>query len=318
MSASPGDLSKSTSILGTPTLLGLPVEIRLNIYTLLFLCASTLRIEPASPSYQQALDDEQGPSQRYQIRISPVQFCRPAYLKRPFSTDDYGLGLTSQLLLTCRQIYSEALPLIYSLNKFDCSLRSAPQIFYQIISVTNFAMIRHLLLDWDQLQDFAWSLSKDSQVSATAGLEVLELAYFRRKALRHPRWEYQRMDITDDPPKPSEDIVRSHDRMRERTKDHERQLHQAALEITQRHARLRYLVQETCLKAGPRGYQRERVSTSMGGRGYTLSRPIVELTTSERLRWRFVSEKALHESRGNGTVLDIVAELTALEVNSSV
>ena len=295
------------------TFLSLPVEIRLKIYTLLFHCNNALLVEPTSPTHQQSLDDdEDSPSFiPYHLRISPIQSCRPSYLSGPISSCNFGLGLSSQLLLTNKQISSEALPLLYSLNRFNCTLRSAPQIFSQIISTANFAHIRHLLLDWDQLQDFAWSLAKEDQRLATSGLEVLELAHFRTRMLRRPqRIEEARLGISPDPPLPSPSPPVLGLSLWANTRDHERQLHQAALEITQKHVRLRHVVQQMSRQARPRGFQREDVGLLTGG--YAASRPIPEVKVSVRVRWRFVTTKGLRDAAEDEAVLDLPAELATL------
>ncbi|KAJ9603582.1 hypothetical protein H2200_011768 [Cladophialophora chaetospira] len=286
----------------TSTLLSLPVEIRLRIYKLLFHCAETLLIETAHPPGQQNLEDEHAfPQERSPptLRICPLRFCRPAYLTQPHSSTNYGLGLSSQLLLTCRQIYTEALRVLYSLNRFGCSMRNAPTVLFGVISTTSFAHIRYLVLDWQQLQDFAWSLAKDEQVTATRGLEILEMNHPRTRVLRL-RAQDERLGILPYPARPRESW-RYQDR-----KSHERQLHQAALEICQKHATLRHVLQAVLQKPMPRGYQHEAVPA---GNDHGLSRPIPEFKVTARIRWRFVTDKTLRDRRDDERVLDLMSEL---------
>ena len=239
--------------------------------------------------------------------MSPIQLCRPAYLAHALSDSTWGLGLSSQLLLACRKICTESRPILYGLNKFDCSMRSAPEILSQVISTANFALIRHLVLDWGQLQDFAWSLAKDEQVNTTRGLEVLQLNHFRTRILR-PSVKDDRMGILADFARATSSGQNTW--LYDNTRSYEYQLHQAASEICVKHAQLRYVLQEVLQKSGPRGYQAEELPPGNGGHG--LSRPIPELKLTARTRWRFVTERGLKSRTDGESILDIASEVRAL------
>jgi hypothetical protein len=194
-------------------------------------------------------------------------------------------------------------------------MRSAPTILHRIISTANFARIRHLVLDWDQLQDFAWSLAKEDQVAATSGLEILELNHFRTRMLQPLRATDLLMNIIPDPHR-ARTLLNpiSSNRLWENTRDHERQVHQAALEITEKHAQLRFVLQETSVKTLPRGFQREEIPPELTG--HVAVRPIPELKATARIRWRFVTQKGLREAKESEVVLNVAGELAELHVTS--
>lgn len=331
-------------------LLALPVEVRLKIYALLFHCAEALVIEPAEPAYQEdfdhssyspasvidhANDKDKDPFPSPALRIQPLHFYRPAYLSYAPSSTTWGVGMSSQLLLTCRQIHHEAIPILYGTNRFDCSMRSAPTILAQIISVQNFALIRHLILDWDQLQDFAWSLAKDEQVHATRGLEILELNRFRTRIFPRTRSasaaeSETTLGIAPDPSATLYSATGSWSRWHHAdVVNHERQLFASALAIVEKHAQLRHVLQTTMYKSQPRGYLREPstqrdlvdMEAAELARRTSISRPIPEMKVTARIRWRFVTERGVGHVRklkeGEiDEVLDLVRDLAALEEES--
>ncbi|KAL2441674.1 hypothetical protein ABEF95_016031 [Exophiala dermatitidis] len=229
-----------------PTFLTLPPEIRTNIYTRLFSATTAIKIEHEYPDRQADYDQEDIDNTRsWQLRrpsvtntITTTTTTSPTPTtsttnnpNKPSSPSQSspsspGQGLSSQLLRTNHQIHAEALPLLYQLNTFDCSSREAIPLFLRTIGSHHFTFIRHLILDWDQLEDFAWMLAKPLHQTLTlAGLETLETA----------TWH---MRIPGYPSAPKNPILLA-------TKAYERQLCQAALDICSKHPRLNCLLQRT-------------------------------------------------------------------------
>ncbi|KAK4944105.1 hypothetical protein LTR10_016438 [Elasticomyces elasticus] len=183
--------------------LNLPTEIRLKIYTHLFSFPDPIKIEPAHPTSQAAFIFDSNTNEAKET---------PWLLRQPTTS-----GLTSQLLRTCRKIHHESLPVLYQSNIFDCSAREGVPLLQHNIGPSSFSLIRHVILDWEQLQDFAWSLAKPEHQLATNGLEIIDLASWRARILGGSSLLW-------------------HD-----VKAYERQLCQAALDICQKHAQLRLL-----------------------------------------------------------------------------
>lgn len=179
-------------------LLTLPVEIRLTLYHRLFQCPHPIKIESAHEEHH-GFDDHESDNSTIDSLWA---------LRRPTTPRE---GLSAQFLAVCRDLHAEGLPYLYGVNTFDCSSRSAlPLLLRQLLPTTS-ALIRHVVLDWEQLQDFAGSLAKPEQVAATHGLQVLDLATWRMRVLggSSSRWR----DV----------------------KDYERQLCEAALDICEKH-----------------------------------------------------------------------------------
>jgi hypothetical protein len=317
-----------TSITSSSTFLTIPVEIRLRLYTLLFHCSEPLLIEPAPPFEQDAntpttqqdasaiLDDT------IHMRLQPLRYIRPSYLGiSPHTSTSPGLGLSSHILRLSHQIHDEAIPILYGINSFDCSLRSATYLLSNAISTTNFRLIKHLILDWDQLQDFAFSLAKDSQVLITSGLETLSLNTFRTRMLRSHSSPSssgaimsRQLGITTEPPCPPTTTTTW---IHEDQKSYERQLHFSALAITTKHAQLRHVIQETQVRSQVRGYQRvagRHTESNLGAhKGSSASIPIPEMRLTARIRWRFVTERGLKGLKEGEEVVDIRKELEGLK-----
>jgi len=188
------------------TLSTLPCEIRLKIYSNLF----TNGLIKAEPSYT----DPQSLT-FWTLSSSPNSEIRMA-----------ANPLSAQLLRCCQQIHSEAHILLYSSNTFDCSSREGMRLLLSATGARNFSLIRALIIDWEQLQDFAWSLAKQSHVELTAGLESVEMATWRARVLggSSSLWK--------------------------EAKFYERQLLQAAVDICAKHKRLRIVGQKSYSRAG--------------------------------------------------------------------
>ncbi|EHY58549.1 hypothetical protein HRR83_006272 [Exophiala dermatitidis] len=228
-----------------PTFLTLPPEIRTNVYARLFSATTAIKIEHEHPNRQADYDQEDTDNtQSWQLHrpsvtntntitptttttTSPTSTTTPTFTTNPnHPSSQSSQGLSSQLLLTNHQIHAEALPLLYQLNTFDCSSREAIPLLLGTIGSHHFTFIRHLILDWDQLEDFAWMLAKPLHQTLTlAGLEILETA----------TWH---MRIPGYPSAPKNPILLA-------TKAYERQLCQAALDICSKHPRLNCLLQRT-------------------------------------------------------------------------
>jgi len=174
-----------------PILLRVPVEIRLRLYNFL-LTGRVIKVEPRHPDRQ--CDDSDW-------CMKPVR------------------GLCAQLLRVCRQVHDEAHALLYADNVFDCFQREGIKLLLKHIGPKNSALIKHVIIDRDQLQEFAWSLAKDEQKAATSGLEVIEMATWRMRVLGGSSLLWR--DV----------------------KSYERQICQSALEICQKHPRLRVVAQ---------------------------------------------------------------------------
>lgn len=187
-------------------LLTLPVEIRITLYHHLFQCPHAIKIESAHEEHQ-GFDDHENDNSTVVVSWG---------LRRPTTAQN---GLSAQFLVACHDVHAEGLPYLYGVNTFDCSSRSALPLLLRQLRPTTSALIRHVVLDWDQLQDFAWSLAKPDQVAATRGLQVLDLATWRMRVLGGSSFLWR--DV----------------------KSFERQLCQAALDICEKHPLLGRVLQ---------------------------------------------------------------------------
>ena len=134
-------------------------------------------------------------------------------------------GLHPTILCTCRQILLEGQSLVYTSNVFDCSQRECTTLLLGCIGPKRFALIKYLILEWDQLQDLSWSLAKESEASQFAGLESIVMATWRTRILGGTSLVWQQ------------------------NKNYERQLCHSALNILQKHPKLVSLLQMPYRKA---------------------------------------------------------------------
>ena len=227
-------------------LLSLPTEIRVQLYIYLFQSVTPIKIESQHSSQQSSEHSE--PEGNNADSYSDQTWT----IRRPSTPTN---GLSSQVLLVCREIYTEAHPYLYRLNMFDCSSRSSLPLLQSCLSPITFPHIRHLILDWEHLQDFAWSLAKPGQVEATRGLQVVELGTWRMR-VRYAGGTFLWRDV----------------------KSYERQLCQAALDICRKHAHLRLVLEREF------PYRRKKLVDNT-----TLGKSIHGRTT-QRVKWRFVTE----------------------------
>lgn len=123
------------------------------------------------------------------------------------------------VLCACRQLLSEGQPLVYANNIFDCSQREGTNLLLKCIGSDNFVQIKHLILEWDQLQDLSWALAKKPGGSHFAGLESVLMATWRTRILGGKSLVWQQ------------------------NKNYERQLCHAAINILQKHPKLASLLQ---------------------------------------------------------------------------
>ncbi|KAJ9499391.1 hypothetical protein H2202_004974 [Exophiala xenobiotica] len=188
----------------TPTLsspfLSLPSELRLKIYTYVLTSSEPITITPSSPTSHQFF---QFLSFDIELDFASLSSSPSSSSSSPPSTPNSIRttmspklltpcpSVSAQFLRTSRLIHTEATPILYTSNTFNCSSRSALPILLQTLTPTTSPLITHLILDWDQLQDFSWSLSKPATVHATSHLAhargwrlVQPLA--RRQILRAP------------------------------------------------------------------------------------------------------------------------------------
>lgn len=185
------------------------------------------------------------------------------------STDDESWDieprpLSSQLFRTCRQVRDEAVPHMYGQNVFDCSQREAMKLLLHNIGIDNFTLIKTVALDWEQLQEFAWSLAKDEYQVATRGLECVQLAHWRNR------------------------VVGGSSNLWRNMKNYERQLCEAALDICEKHRKLKVVAQQPFHRSG-------RFQGSV----------------SPRVKWRFVA--SVDDLRDGETVVDLEADLSLLQ-----
>ncbi|OQV02497.1 hypothetical protein CLAIMM_07689 isoform 1 [Cladophialophora immunda] len=166
--------------------LSLPSEIRLKIYPHVFFCAQPLRITPSLQAIQYRLNSGKMLSISSTCQLQMMTFSRdgPSAPMGRAANSCSGVRLSSQILRVCRQVYAEALPILYHINMFECSVRSAHQNITRVVSTPNFRLIRHLVLDCAYVKDLLSLLAQEEQAAATGGLEVLELRSWPK-----PEWQ---------------------------------------------------------------------------------------------------------------------------------
>lgn len=214
--------------------LTIPVELRELVYDVVFQPATLIRIA-AAPQRQY----EYNPSTESDSTTWPADFESWAITHHPRS---------SQLLCVCSQVYAEALPFLYSFRSFDLTARESPKLLLHNITSHCFSHIRHITIEWEALQSFAWDLSKDDYRLGMAGLRCIQLANYRIRHLHGPgvRWRN----------------VRSL----------ERTMLQAAFDITEKHELLKVVAEEQ---------YRRRASSSVGI-------PSSKTSSLSKVRWRFI------------------------------
>jgi hypothetical protein len=137
-------------------LLGLPAEIRLQILCHL-LANKTIKVEAELRGDQ--LENNEVWAMKHSGCLHPAVLC------------------------VCLQLFLEGQSLVYTDNVFDCSQREGTILLLKCIGSENFVQIKHLILEWDQLQDLAWALAKEPGGSYFAGLESVLMATWRTRIL---------------------------------------------------------------------------------------------------------------------------------------
>lgn len=217
------------------TLLTIPLEIRVLIYGILFSPSEHIAVT-AAPQYE----DEEA---RFRLTNSTT-----------WSTESGSWAMTprplsSQLLRVSQQLYAEALPFLYSRRIFDLTARDTLKILLHNIGPRSFASIKRIVIEWDELEQFAWDLKKPEYIEALSGLSCIQIATWRHRHMYGTSTQWRSV------------------------KGRERTLLQAALEVTDKHARLKILAEEPF----------RRKSSSV------MKQP--EAVIHHRVKWRFVTDE---------------------------
>lgn len=244
--------------------LAIPPELRRLVFTELFQPLKSIQITAGPPSTS-AEDEETStswPADREFFNVA-------------------GHGLNSQLLTTCRQLYSEGLPLLYSQRCFDLTARESLKLLLHNVGPRTFSSIHRIMLDWDSLQDFAWSICKPGYTVALSGLQIIEMATWRNKHLRTTgtRWR--------------------------NVKGYERMIVQAAADILDKHSSLNVVVEEHFVRRG------SLINTVPVSRISDASeQPRVVESGPLRVKWRFLSSEIFQKQ--NEVKIDIEEDLKLL------
>ena len=166
------------------TFLAIPFEIRSIIYDLLFEPGLEVAVFASPIVY----DDEDDDSER-QDTLAEEDNSDGRRNSTTWRADVESwairttpeLRCSSQLLVVCRQVYYEALPILYN-RVFDLTGREAPQLLMHNIGCTHFQHIKRVIITWDTLEEFSRLLNKQEYIDGTSGLTEL---YFANWRIRH-------------------------------------------------------------------------------------------------------------------------------------
>lgn len=246
--------------------LALPVEIRQLIFNDLFRPFEVLRITARPPPLSPE-DDETTTS--WSSEHESFAIARHS--------------LHSHFLATCKQIYTEGLTFLYSQRTFDLTARESLKLLLRNIGPTNFSNIRQIVLDWDALQDFAWSISKPDYATALSSLHVIEMATWRNRHLdtTSTRWR--------------------------NVKGYERTMCQAAADILYKHDNLKILAQEHFVRKGSIAHI---TPGQADGESEEKPQQVGAGAGSLRVKWRFLSPDAI--LKDHEIVVDIEKDLEML------
>lgn len=128
--------------------------------------------------------------------------------------------LNSQVLRVSRQVHAEALPFLYSRRIFDVTARDTLKILMHNTGPKNFSYIKQIIIDWDELEQFAWNLKKPEYRAGLSGLSCVQIATWRHRHMHGTSVQWRSV------------------------KGRERSLLQAALEIVEQHEQLNVLAEE--------------------------------------------------------------------------
>ena len=251
----------------------LPRELRLAIYTNLFTDTTPIKVEPAlshrSDYYWIGSGSENGTSAGPISRMAPNTH-----------------PLSGQILRTNKQIYDEAVPLLYSSNSFDCTTRDGVKLLTLAIPQHCFHGITSLHIDWDQLLPFSYELAKPEFVYLTASIRTLTLIYWRTRVLGGSSMLWRD------------------------SKTYERNLLQAALAIVEKSTKLRVLAQHAFGEKLSRHARAEKKAKSI------LQNPDHEVQSTpstSRIKWRILAAEC--HMREDEDPVDLNAELFMLNEN---
>lgn len=222
----------------TSHLLALPIEVRELVYNLIFDPTTLIKVEAAA-----AREYEYAPATETDSTTWPADFESWAITRHP---------LSSQLLRACTQIHEEATPFLYSRRTFDLTARESLKLLFHNIGHAYFEHIRHVLIDWDSLEDFSRSLNKDEYQVGTSGLKSIQLASWRIRHIQGTsvRWRS--------------------------VKGYERMVCQAAVDITEKHKQLKLVAEQA--------FQRKSSYLSVDAPRMPPS--------NCRVKWRFITHEA--------------------------
>lgn len=225
--------------------LALPVEIRQLVFNDLFRPLEPIRITARPPPT--SLEDDENTTSWSSERES-------------FAIARHSLD--SQFLATCKQIHTEGLTFLYSQRTFDLTARESLKLLLHNIGTKNFSNLHQIILDWDALQDFAWSISKPDYAAALSGLHVIEMATWRNRHLdtTSTRWR--------------------------NVKGYERAMCQAAADILHKHDNLKILAQEHFVRKGSITHI---AAGNAEGESDDKSKQVGAGMGSLRVKWRFLS-----------------------------
>ena len=262
-------ISSSPSARGS--LLAIPKELRLDIYTCLFTGGdSVISVEP---SFSNGLDSFDVGSDLGN-GASDGDYWRMSRYSHPRS---------SQLLRTNKQIYAEALPLLYHLHTFDCTVRDGIKLVNFSIPPIGFHSITSLTLDWDQLLDLSFQFAKPSFVYLTSNLSCVTMAHWRTRVLGGSSMLWR--DV----------------------KSYERTIVESALAIVEKSTQLRVVAQHHWVgkMAGSKG---TRGNGSFMSQSQDFERP--RKATTSRVKWRFLASGS--QTWEEETIVDLKADLAML------
>lgn len=248
-------------------LLALPPELRQLIFSNLFRPFDVIQITARPPSIP--VEDEEGAT------------------SWPADQESFAVArhnLHPQLLATCKQLHIEGLPFLYSHRHFDFTARESLKLLLYNVGPKTFSNIHHIVLDWDSLQDFAWSMSKPDYAIALSGLHVIEMATWRNRHVdtTGTRWRN----------------VRGYERM----------MCQAATDILHKHASLKLLVEEQFVRKGSITHT---LPTEHNSHDKDQVRRLSVDTGPRRVKWRFLASEV--GQKDNEIAIDIESDLKTLK-----
>lgn len=188
------------------TLLTIPLELREIVYDLLFTPSQQISVI-AAPRHE----DEEDLQRSNNSTTWSVESGSWAMAPRL---------LSSQLLRVNRQLHAEALPFLYSRRMFDVTARDTLKILMHNTGPKNFSYIKNILIDWEELEQFAWNLKKPEYRTSLSGLNCVQIATWRHRHMFGTSVQWRSV------------------------KGRERSLLQAASEIVDQHQHLSILAEE--------------------------------------------------------------------------